>query len=57
MLGMFSVWDAWDVEGLGCGMFGMWDVLNVGCLGCSIWDVGCLLRCRMLIYKMPSFLP
>ena len=48
--GMLEMWDAGDV---GCGMFGMWDVRDVGCLGCGMWDVGCLLGCGMLIYKMP----
>ena len=35
--------------------FGDWDARYVGCSGCGmfgIWDVGCLPRCGMLIYKM-----
>ena len=52
--GMFGMWDVWDVGCLGCGMFGMWDVRDVGCSGCGMWDVGCLLGCGMLIYKMPE---
>ena len=38
-------------------MLGMWDVRDVGCSVCrmfGMWDVGCLLGCGMLIYKMPS---
>ena len=51
--GLFGMWVVWDVGCSGCGMFAMWDVCDVGCLGCGIWDVRCLLGCRMLIYKMP----
>ena len=51
--GMFEMWDVWDVGCSGCGMCRMWDVRDVGCFGCGMWDVGCLPRCRMLIYKMP----
>ena len=51
--GMLGMWAVRDVGRLGCGMFGMWDVCDVGCLRCGIWDVRCLLGCRMLIYKMP----
>ena len=51
--GMLEMWDVRDVVCSGCGMFGMWDVRDVGCSGCGMWDVGCLLGCGMLIYKMP----
>ena len=49
---MFGMWNVGDVGCLGCGMFEMWDVRDVGCSGCGMWDVGCLLGCGMLIYKM-----
>ena len=55
--GMFGMWDVGDVGCSGCsecGMFGMWDVRDMGCSGCGMWDVGCLLGCGMLIYKMPT---
>ena len=29
------------------------DVQDVGSSGCGMCDVGCLLGCGMLIYKMP----
>ena len=51
---MFGMWDAWDVGCLGCGMFRMLDVRDVECSGCGMWNVGCLLGCGMLIYKIPS---
>ena len=51
--GMYGMWDVGDVGCSGCGMCRMWDVRDVGCFGCGMWDVGCLPRCRMLIYKMP----
>ena len=51
--GMLGMWDVRYVGCSGCGMFRMWDVQDVGCSGCGMWDVGCLLRCGMLIYKMP----
>ena len=35
------MWYVQDVGRSGCGMFGM-------------WDVGCLLGCEMLIYKMSN---
>ena len=31
----------------------MWDVRDVGCV---MWDVGRLLECGMLIYKMPPIM-
>ena len=37
-------------------MLGMWGVRDVGCSGCGMWDVGCLLGCGMLIYKMPALI-
>ena len=51
---MSRMWDIRDVQCRGCGMFVMWDVRGVGCSGCGMWDVGCLLGCGMLIYKMPK---
>ena len=51
--GMFRRWDVWEVGCSGCGMFEMWDVRDVGCSGCGMWDLGCLLGCGMLIYKIP----
>ena len=53
---MLGMWDVGDVGCSVCRMFGMWYVPDVGCSGCGMfgmWDVGCLLRCGMLIYKMP----
>ena len=50
---VFGMWVVWDVGCSGSGMFVMWDVCDLGFLGCGIWDVRCLLGCRMLIYKMP----
>ena len=47
----------WDVRGVGCsgcGVFGMWDDEDVGCSEYGMWDMGCLLGCEMLIYKMPK---
>ena len=40
---ILRMWDLGDVRYSGCGMFRMWNVR----------DVGRLLGCRMLIYKMP----
>ena len=51
--GMFGTWYVRDVGCLGCGIFGMSNVRDVVCSGCGMWDVGSLLGCRMLIYKMP----
>ena len=51
--GMYGKWDIQDVGCPECGMLGMWEVQDVGCSGCGMWDVGCLPRCRMLIYKCP----
>ena len=50
--GMLRMWVVWDVGCSGCEMFRMWDIRDVGCLGCEMWDVGCLPRFGMLIYKM-----
>ena len=68
--GMFRVWVVQDGQcrgcemlGMGCcgsGMSGMWDVWDAGywecgMLGmCDVQDVGCLLGCAMLVYKMPK---
>ena len=50
--GLFGMWDVRAAQCSGCGIFGMWDVRDVGCLGCEMWEVGCLPRFGMLIYKM-----
>ena len=52
---MLGMWDVRDVGCSGCGMFGMWDVRDVVGLGCGMWDVECLPRCGMLVYKIPFF--
>ena len=62
MFGMCDIRDAvclrcgmlGEVRYWGCGMFGMWDVQDLGYSRCGMWDMGCLLKCGMLIYKMPS---
>ena len=54
--GMLGMWDVGDMGCSVCRMFGMWYVPDVGCSGCGMfgmWNVGCLLGCGMLIYKMP----
>ena len=55
--GMFGMLNVEDVGYSGCAMSRMWDVRDVGCWGSGMfgmWDVGCLLGCGMLIYKMPK---
>ena len=49
----------WDVRAVGCwgyGMLRMWDIWDVECSGCwmfGMYNVGCLLECGMLVYKIP----
>ena len=38
---MFGVWGVPEVGCSRCGMFRMWDARDVEYLGCGMWDVGC----------------
>ena len=38
---MSGVWGVPEVGCSRCGMFGMWDARDVECLGCDMWDVRC----------------
>ena len=58
--GMMGMLDICDVGCWQCGMCWIRDVRDVECSKCVIFgmlnvDVGCLLGCEMLVYKMPSF--
>ena len=53
--GMLEMWDVGDLGCWGCGMLGMWNVQDVGCSEYGMWNVGCLPRCGMLIYKISFF--
>ena len=35
-------------------MFRIWDVWDMGCSRCGTWELGDLMKCEMLIYKIPS---
>ena len=35
-------------------MFRIWDVRDMGCSRCGMWELGDLMKCEMLIYKIPS---